>query len=268
MHFSWGEEYGINTSDMNLNFKSFGQGPALIILHGLFGSLDNWVSQANQLADSFSVFLIDQRNHGRSPHGEPWNPEQMAEDLAEFMDQQGIMQAHLLGHSMGGKTVMKFAGLYPYQIDRLIVVDMAPRAYEPHHQEIIAALNAVQIDQIQSREEAEEQLKPSISDWGVRQFLLKGLTRNGKDGFKWKFNLPLISRDYLNILEKVELDAPFEGPTLFVSGEKSNYVRPADHPEILTQLPAAEFSVIPQAGHWVHAEAPEAFLAEVRRFLL
>ncbi|MEM7655493.1 MAG: alpha/beta fold hydrolase [Bacteroidota bacterium] len=253
---------------MKLHFKSFGQGPAVIILHGLFGSLDNWVSLGRQLAEDFSVYLVDQRNHGRSPHDDEWNYELMAEDLAEFMEDQGVLQAHLIGHSMGGKTVMQFAGMNPYQIDKLIVADMAPVVYSPHHTSIIEALNSVPVGDIKNREEADEWLQKGIEEWGVRQFLLKGLGRNKAGGFRWKFNLRVLSDLYPNVLETVSMDHPFDGPTLFLYGGTSTYVLPDYHPTVRELFPAVEFVEMPEAGHWLHADDPQGFLQEVRRFLL
>jgi esterase len=253
---------------MILNFKSYGQGPALIILHGLFGSLDNWVSHARRLSDEFSVYILDQRNHGKSPHAEEWDYQIMADDLADFMDQHGIYQAHLLGHSMGGKVVMQFAMDHPERIDRLVVADMAPKAYEPHHTLLLKTLNGIDLAPITNRAEVESMMRPGIPSPGVRQFLLKGLGRNGEKDLRWKFNLPVISEKYADVLLPIELEFPFEGPTLFISGGKSDYVLKKDHAEIRAGFPQAQFYVIAEAGHWLHADAPDAFLAEVRRFLL
>ncbi|MEZ4830269.1 MAG: alpha/beta fold hydrolase [Bacteroidia bacterium] len=253
---------------MNLNVKTFGQGPALIILHGLFGSLDNWVTHARSLADDFTVITVDQRNHGRSPHAERWDYPAMAEDLATLMDQSGIYQAHLLGHSMGGKTVMQFASDFPERINRLVVADMAPKAYPPHHNEILSTLNRIDVHTLSSRQEADAQLATGIPETAVRQFLLKSLGRNEDLSFEWKFNLRVISRDYANILAPVKLHAPFPNPTLFVSGSRSAYVQPEDMPEIKEYFPQVIFRTIPNAGHWLHADQPELFIQEVRNFLL
>ena len=140
--------------ELPLNIKIFGQGPALVILHGLFGSLDNWVSHAKALADSYSVYLVDQRNHGKSPHSDVVDYQAMADDLLALLDAQGIYQAHLLGHSMGGKTVMQFAGQHSERVDKLIVVDMAPKAYPPHHEEILTALTSLPLATLASRKDA------------------------------------------------------------------------------------------------------------------
>lgn len=252
---------------MELNFKSYGKGPALIILHGLFGSLDNWVSHARQLSEHFSVYVIDQRNHGRSPHAPEWDYPTMAEDLADFMDQQGIFQAHLLGHSMGGKTVMQFAMYHPERIDHLVVADMAPKAYEPHHTQILESLIQLDLSALSSRSEAEKQLAKGIADPVIRQFLLKSLGRDADKKLRWKFNLEVIYEKYALILEAIELDFPFEGPTLFLSGEQSTYVQAHDHDLIQEGFPGAQFEQMPQAGHWLHADRPAAFLAAVQAFL-
>lgn len=252
---------------LTLNVKSFGQGPALIILHGLFGSLDNWVTLGKILSENFSVYLIDQRNHGRSPHRETWNYAVMAEDLHDFMDQHGIFQAHLLGHSMGGKTVMTFAGEYPERIDKLIVADMGIKEYPPHHEEILAAIRAVDLTAANSRQEVDEQLSQGIASVAIRQFLLKSLGRDTNKRLAWKFNFAVIDQHYDEVLKPVSPFFPYEGETLFLTGEESHYVGPEDHDAIRKHFPQARFEALPQAGHWLHADQPEAFLAAVRRFL-
>ncbi|MEO0472600.1 MAG: alpha/beta fold hydrolase [Bacteroidota bacterium] len=252
---------------MQLNYKSFGQGPALIILHGLFGSLDNWVSHARSLSEDYSVYILDQRNHGKSPHAPDWDYDIMAEDLAEFMDQHGIMQAHLLGHSMGGKTVIAFANLYPERIDKLIVADMGMKAYPPHHNQILESLAQFDLHKMESRQAANEALAKGIADPVIRQFLLKSLGRDDQKAFRWKFNLSVILEKYFNILASVTMEDPFEGPCLFLHGELSDYVLPKDQDNIRSAFPGAEFKAIPEAGHWLHADQPQAFLAAVRRFL-
>ncbi|GAB4412196.1 MAG: alpha/beta fold hydrolase [Bacteroidia bacterium] len=252
---------------LELNYKSYGQGPALIILHGLFGSLDNWTTHARSLAEAYSVYTLDLRNHGRSPHSEVWTYEAMADDLLAFMEQHGIYRAHLLGHSMGGKVAMQFAGQHPGHIDKLVVADMTPKAYEPHHTAILAALQAIDLDQIGTRQEAEAALLPRIAQAGVRQFLLKSLAREG-EAFRWKFNLPVIARDYAQMLAAVELDYPFDHPTLFVYGKRSDYLTEGDIPAIRALFPAARFEGIADAGHWLHADTPETFLQIVQDFLV
>lgn len=252
---------------LELNYKTSGQGPALIILHGLFGSLDNWVTLSRSLSEEFSVYLVDQRNHGRSPHDPEWNYQVMAEDLHDFMDQHGIMQAHLLGHSMGGKTVIKFAGEYTDRIDKLIVADMGIKQYNPHHEIILNSLASLDLTTIESRNGAKSILEQSIPNPGIVQFLLKGLGRDESKNFQWKFNFEVIHQNYSNVLEGVQNEFPFEGPTLFLSGANSEYVLPEDHHSILESFPSATFQVIDGAGHWLHADKPQEFLNAVFTFL-
>ena len=251
---------------MELNYKVFGEGEPLIILHGLFGSLDNWQTLAKRWAESYTVYLIDQRNHGRSPHMDTHDYPSMADDLHTFMEQNWIHRAHILGHSMGGKTAMHFALDYPDMVEKLIVVDMTPKAYEHGHAQIFQALNRVNPQAIQDRKEAERQLAESISEQGVRQFLLKNLTREKTGGFRWKMNLPVISRDYENILVSIKHDDPFPHPALFIYGEHSGYLKEEDKPLILDQFPSAEFVGLP-TGHWVHAESPNALFQQVSNFI-
>lgn len=252
---------------LELNLKIFGQGPALVILHGLFGSLDNWVSLAKKLAESYSVYLVDQRNHGRSPHHDRMDYEAMADDLLAFLDTQGIYQAHLLGHSMGGKTVMHFAGQHGDRVDKLVVLDMAPKAYEPHHNVVLEALASLPLDQLNSRKEAADHLGKTIVEPEVRQFLLKSLKRDKNNQFRWKFNLATILADYDHILASIEMEEPFEGETLFLTGGASPYVEKSDHEAITEMFPYVQFVTLSGVGHWVHAEAPDAFLKEVTAFL-
>lgn len=253
---------------MHLNVKTLGQGPPLIILHGLFGSLDNWMTHARKLSEAFTVYLLDQRNHGKSPHSDAWSYPLMAEDLHEFMSREGIYASNLLGHSMGGKTVIQFAMQYPDQIGKLIVADMGVKSYPPHHTEIISALKAVDLSQVQSRNEVDSLLQAGIKEFGVRQFLLKGLGRDEEKNFAWKFNLNVLSEKYEEVLAPIEFTYPFEGPTLFIHGGKSQYVLEEDKEEIRSYFPSVVFDKMPSAGHWLHAEAPDEFITKVRDFLI
>jgi pimeloyl-ACP methyl ester carboxylesterase len=254
---------------MELNYKSYGQGPAIVILHGLFGSLDNWVSHARRLSEDYSVYLFDARNHGRSPHYENFNYGIMAEDLREFLDQHGIYQTHLLGHSMGGKTVMNFANMYPERIDKLIVADMGIRQYPPHHNVILQALRSIEPTAFTSRNEVDEVLlSKGIEEQSVRQFLLKSLGRDIEKRLAWKFNFPIIDKHYDEVLKPVEMDFPFEGETLMIYGGNSHYVREEDKPSIKEQFPESTFIRLDDAGHWLHAEKPEEFLSEISEFLM
>jgi len=251
---------------MELNFKSFGQGDPVIILHGLFGMLDNWQTIAKKLADNYTVFLVDQRNHGRSPHDDQFDYPTMAADLMAFMESQWIHQSHVIGHSMGGKTAMEFALTYPDSIDHLVVVDIAPKSYEGGHQAIFEALFSLNLKEIENRKEAEQALEAKISDFGVRQFLLKNLSRNKAGYYEWKMNLPAIHKNYQNILAATQATGTMEAPTLFIKGGQSNYIEDTDEDLIHSFFPTAKIKTIEKAGHWVHAEAPKELLGEVEAF--
>jgi pimeloyl-ACP methyl ester carboxylesterase len=256
---------------MQLNYKSFGSGPALIILHGLFGSLDNWQTLGRRYADHFSVYLVDQRNHGKSPHtDDEYTYRLLAHDLLEFIEQQGMYSANLIGHSMGGKVVMQFAAENDTMIEKMIVADMATRRYTPHHDEVLQVLGAFPFDRIDSRKDATDWMKENLADVSTRQFLLKSLDRaeNGPHEFEWKFNFEVLKRDYDNILGAVEADFPVNVPALFLRGEKSPYVKDEYFDEIRSLFPEAQFDTIKGAGHWLHAEKPDEFYAQSMRFLL
>lgn len=252
---------------ISLNFKTYGQGNPIIILHGLFGTLDNWQTIARHLSEEYLVYLVDQRNHGRSPHTEDFDYSLLAEDLKNFMEGEGMSQATIIGHSMGGKTAMQFAVSYPEMVTSLIVVDIAPKAYEGGHQAIFDALLAVDLEQVESRKMADEQLMTAIPDFGVRQFLLKNLTREKEGGYRWKMNLPVIYKNYQHILNNILLDEPYTGPSLFIRGERSGYIKKTDDSLIKDSFSKAQVVTIPNAGHWVHAEAPKALLSEFKSFM-
>ena len=251
---------------MQLNFKKSGSGPPLVILHGLFGSADNWYSIAKDLEGSFTLYLVDQRNHGDSPHSSVWNYEVMVEDVRELLVTEGLDSVYLMGHSMGGKTAMNFAVRYPGRVRRLIVGDIAPRYYPIHHQVILEGLNAIDLSQLQSRKEADDHLAKFIPELGIRQFLLKSLGRDGQ-GFAWKINLSVITEKIEEVGKALEEGAIFEGPTLFLSGANSNYIQEKDLPDMKRHFPNFTWVSIPNAGHWLHAEQPQAVIKEIRNFL-
>lgn len=249
---------------MKLNYKKQGSGQPIIILHGLFGMLDNWQSIANQLAENHEVWLVDQRNHGRSPHADEHTYTVMAADLHELITDHHIEKPLLVGHSMGGKTVMCFAQKYPDIARALVVVDMGIREYPIHHDGIIDALHSLKVEEISSRNEADEQLAKHISSFGIRQFLLKNLHRKKEGGFEWKFNLPVLEAAMEDIVHALP-DGNVDTPALFIAGGASNYITAADVPEIMAQFTNAEVEVIPDAGHWVHAEKPEEVTKMIER---
>lgn len=252
---------------MKLNYKEFGQGEPLIILHGLFGTSDNWQTLAKQLAKNYTVFIIDQRNHGRSPHDDEFNYQVMASDLKEFLEENWIYKARIIGHSMGGKTAMQFASSYPDMVEKLVIVDIANNTYEGGHETIFNALMSLELDKIENRKDADEFLKNQIEEFGVRQFLLKNLTRNKKGGYEWKMNLPIIHKNYQAILQEIEVEEQFEGATLFVKGGLSKYINEENFNATQQVFPNAVLKTIKNVGHWVHAEAPKELLQLLDVFL-
>lgn len=251
---------------MNLFFKTLGEGQPLLILHGLFGSADNWLTHAKNWSAHYQVFLIDQRNHGHSSHTETMSYAHMAEDLFELVASQNLRDIVLLGHSMGGKTAMTFAQEYGFLIEKMIVVDMGIRSYPPHHQTIFEGLLAVDVDHCASRQEAEQRLLPFVPDEGTRQFLLKNLYWREHGKLDWRFNLPVLHREIEHIMVGLEAKVcPVN--TCFIRGGQSNYIRPEDVAGIQHLFPQSQIRTIEQAGHWVHAEAPAAFSEMVLDFL-
>lgn len=258
----------ITTVVMELNFKEFGQGDPIIILHGLFGTLDNWQTIAKKLAETHTVYIIDQRNHGRSPHAAVHDYPSMAEDLKNFMESKWIYKAHIIGHSMGGKTAMQFALEYPDMVDKLVVVDIAPKGYTGSHHTIFDALLGLDLKNLNGRKEADEALFAKIPDSGVRLFLMKNLTRDKESGgYRLKMNLPVLHEYYDAILAEIEAEGSFDESALFIRGGASTHVMEGDETMIKTFFPAAIIHTIPGAGHWVHADAPEELLALLRKFI-
>ncbi len=252
---------------MQLHFRSYGQGSPLIILHGLFGSLENWHTVSERLSSRFQVFAVDQRNHGQSPHSSEMDYKLLAEDLAEFMQTHHLAEAHILGHSMGGKTAMQFAFLHPGYVRRLVVVDIAPRMYAPRHNQILEAMVSLDLAHFTDRKQIEKALEPQIPELALRRFLIKSVAHLPNGGFAWKLNLEGINTQYDKLNAELTSDRPFEKPTLFVRGEKSDYIGESDEVLIRRLFPAAKFRTIEGAGHWVHADAPEVFVDMVLDFL-
>jgi pimeloyl-ACP methyl ester carboxylesterase len=252
---------------MKLNFKQIGDvGKPLVILHGLLGTLDNWMTLGKAFAnEGFKVYMVDQRNHGKSPHSTDWDYEIMANDLQDFLDQQFIADPIIIGHSMGGKTVMKHAQLYPTAVEKYIVVDISPRHYEPHHQHILAGLRSIDLSALKSRKDADEALEVYVKGFGERQFLLKNLDRTS-EGYSWKCNLPVITEKISNVGESQFTEDKIEVPTLFIRGDKSQYIMDDDITLIQRMYTDVQFVTIAEAGHWVHAEQPKEFFQVVKDF--
>jgi esterase len=251
-----------------LNYKVLGEGKPLIIVHGLFGSLDNWQTHAKTLSEYFQVILVDARNHGHSPHTESHNYDLMAADLNLLMEQLNLDKAHFIGHSMGGKAVMRFAQLQPDKINKLIVVDMGVKAYPPHHDLILKGLNSIDFDTVTSRSEAEKTISAYIQDHSVRQFLLKNMywVEPGKR-MAWRMNVATLEKEMHEVLVALP-EETCSKPSLFIRGAMSNYVLDEDLDQIEALFPIYTLDTIDRAGHWVHAEKPQEFLEAVLRFLI
>ncbi len=254
------------STDQILYFTSEGKGNPVLILHGLLGTGNNWRTIANELADTHTVYRLDMRNHGRSFHSDQFNYDVMAEDVLRFMDRRGLDRISLIGHSMGGKVAMKFAFSHPHRIRKLIVADICNKTYKELHQDLIEALFQLDLARISRLKDADELLKSAIPNRDMRLFLMSNLKRHHNGGYHWQVNLEAIRNNQKNLSAKVS-GKPFSGPSLFIRGGKSRYIQDSDWPKILKDLPFAELITIPGAGHWVHIEAQDGFLAAVSRFL-
>lgn len=252
-----------------LNYKVLGTGDPIIFIHGLFGLLDNWITIAKQFSEKYQVWLIDQRNHGLSPHFESHTYDDLAADLDQFIEFHSIKKPILLGHSMGGKTVMKYALLYPHKIKGIIVVDIAPKAYRIHHNDIFDAIIHLPVKDISSRKEAETFFRNQIGDEKIELFILKNLSRDKNNRFFWKINVEALVKNIESICSDIQEyeDDVFEGPALFLRGEKSDYIRPGDEIDIKRRFPFSEVLIVKNADHWVHADNPADFFQYCVEFL-
>jgi esterase len=243
-------------------------GAPVVILHGLLGSARNWSTFARQLGATRRLFALDLRNHGASPWADAMTYDQMADDVRAFLARQGLQAAAVIGHSMGGKVAMRLALAHGEQVDRLVVVDIAPVAYRRGFHAYVEAMRTLDLSQISRRSEADALLAEPIDDPRVRGFLLQNLV-SGKDGLAWRVPLQALADNMPAIMGFPEPGGieRYDGPTLFVTGGRSDYVRPEHHAEILRLFPNAQIIAIPDAGHWVHAEAPQQFLEVVGAFL-
>lgn len=251
---------------MKLFFRKFGEGNPLIILHGLFGTADNWNTLAKKYGEQFTTYTVDLRNHGQSPHHDEWGYSIMAEDVIELMEDEGLENIYLMGHSMGGKVAMVVAGMIPDQISKLIISDIAPKYYKPHHTEILTALNGLDLVNTKTRKEAESYMELHIPDFGTRQFLLKNLYWNNEQ-LAWRFNLPVITQQIEKVGEELLSNIKYEGPTLFLRGGNSRYIKDEDIDSILEHFPNSTLSTINGAGHWLHAEKPTEYWEKTVEFL-
>ncbi|MGL2962989.1 alpha/beta fold hydrolase [Flavobacterium sp. RSB2_4_14] len=248
--------------------KIEGEGKPLIIIHGFLGMSDNWKSFGSlYAAEGFQVHMIDLRNHGRSFHSDDFNYEVMSRDLLEYCQHYNLNECSIIGHSMGGKVAMLFASTYPELVEKLIIADIGPKYYAPHHQEILAGLNAVNFSEKPDRAAVEETLYPFIPDFGTRQFLIKSLYWAEPGQLAFRFNLPVFNIKIESIGEALPDDNRFDKPTLFIRGGNSRYILDTDLPEIQKQFPNFKLVTIPNVGHWLHAENPKTFFEETIKFL-
>jgi len=243
-------------------------GKPFVILHGFLGMGDNWKTLGNQFAeDGYEVHLVDQRNHGRSFHNDEFNYEVMAADVKRYCEEKGLKDIVLLGHSMGGKTAMQFAVSYPTMLSKLMVADIAPKAYPQHHQDILKALSTLNFSEIKSRSSADKALSEYIKDLGTRQFVLKNLYWKQKGQLALRMNLEILSEKIEEVGKALPLAKKYEGETLFLRGSKSGYIEDMDAILIKKQFPNSEIKTVSDAGHWLHAENPDQFYQIVKNFL-
>lgn len=253
---------------MELHSTILREGKPFLILHGFLGMSDNWKTLGKQFAkDGYQVHLIDQRNHGKSPHSDDFSYELMAADIQEYCDSKNLENIILMGHSMGGKTAMVAACKFENLVERLLVVDIAPKYYAPHHQQILKGLTALDEARLTSRGDAEDFLKDYIPETGVRLFLLKNLYWKTKEQLALKLNLNALKININAIGEALNVDMEYSGPALFINGAESDYITAEDKPLIKEHFPQATIKTIQNAGHWVHAENPEEFYKAVIQFI-
>ena len=253
---------------MQLHSNIIGEGQPFLILHGFLGMSDNWKTLGKQFAKAgFQVHLIDQRNHGRSFHSEDFNYEVLAQDLKYYCDVHNLKDITLLGHSMGGKTAMLFSSQYPDYVSKLIVADISPRFYPIHHDAILEGLSSLDFKSLESRGEADAQLANYVSDYGTRLFLLKNLYWVEKGVLDLRINLEVLSKNVSEVGEALPIHSKFEGDTLFLKGDKSEYISSQDEAIIKSHFTNSKIETIANAGHWLHAENPKDFYNAVINFV-
>ncbi len=253
---------------MLLHYKQYGNsGKAIFILHGIFGMLDNWHLIAKALSAKYTVYTLDARNHGQSPHDPEMSYQLMSEDVIELADHLGIEQFILMGHSMGGKTALWTAHQFPQRIEKLILVDIAPKAYLPGHHQYFKAFEEIEWEKLNSRKEVDEALAAYEENAGIRLFLAKNIDRNAEGGFSVKSNMKALKQAYQEIIGKLEFTHSYMGPVLFILGEHSNYLNEADKSYIGQYFPNTRYITVSKAGHWVHADNPVEFVERTLEFL-
>ena len=251
-----------------LHSKIIGNGKPLLILHGLLGMGDNWITLGRRYAEQgFKVHLIDQRNHGKSFHDEEMTYEALTDDLYNYIKAHQIESFDLLGHSLGGKTAMFFALQYPELLHKLIVVDIAPKYYSPHHHFIFDTIDKIDLSRLKTRREVEKFVSQYIDSPAIVKFILKNLGRQQDGTFIWKANMPALAASLEELGEALPPLQESQVPALFIKGAKSPYILPNDFSQIKAHFPNAEITTIPNSGHWVHAEQPVIFFEKTLNFL-
>lgn len=252
-----------------LNYRQLGEGQHIVLIHGLFGSLENLNMVAKTLSKHYCVTCVDVRNHGSSFHQQNMDYQVLAQDVVNLLDALSIDSCHILGHSMGGKIAMKIALSFPERVNKLIIADIAPVEYPAHHLTIIEGLQSINLTQVHKRKDADIQLAEYVTDASVRPFLLRNIVQNEQGEFQFKCNLSYIAQGYPQIMQNIsnQTSKKFDGDTLFIKGANSNYILP-EHQEAIIQLfPKAKAKIIQGAGHWLHAEKTVAFNKIVEGFL-
>lgn len=251
---------------MLLNYKTQGSGDAVILLHGLFGALDNLGALARHLSQSYQVISVDLANHGKSKHYQQISYASMAGDVIALLDALALDSVTLMGHSMGGKVAMEMALRQPRRVSCLIVADIAPVAYDNRHSQVFDALNSVELSTLQNRKQAQQTIEQAGIDPGTSQFLLKNLVKS-ESGYSWRCNVAGLEQAYPQIIAGLPTDGQYHGATLFIKGERSDYILPQHRSAIIEYFPAAKAKIIQGAGHWLHAEKPAAFNKIVMSFI-
>lgn len=252
---------------MQLHFEKSGQGQPLVMMHGLFGSLENLGAISRILEQHFTLYRLDLRNHGQSPHADSMSFAEMAADALEFLDGQSLQTPFVFGHSLGGKVGMELACSHPERVGKLIVADIAPVTYPAHHNAILDGLASVELNQLRSRKEADQQLARFVEEAPIRQFILKSLQRDDEGHYDWRMNVPALINCYDDLRVAVCDQGCYPGPTLFLRGEKSNYIAERNEAEISAKFPSSSITTVKGASHWLHAERPQVVADAVLKFL-
>jgi pimeloyl-ACP methyl ester carboxylesterase len=252
---------------MRLHYELQGEGRPLVVLHGFLGSSDNWRAMRKRFAATYKVFCLDLRNHGSSPHSTSMNYGVMADDLREFLLDQGLSQVSLLGHSMGGKVAMQFASESPEAIEKLVIVDIGPKAYPPIHRLLLQAMQTLELSGLKTYGQAEAALGAAIAHSALSKFVIKNLTRDPNGAFQWRIGLDELAANYDELIKAPAILNRFDEPTCFIRGALSRFIENQDFAAIRDYFPLAEFHTVPNAGHWVHINAPEEFHRIVDEYL-